>query len=190
MKKLNKKVIGLGVLGFIVATVPFLSGTPALATLQQAGESIVQALKGPQVRLNLTVDKQIIEVNEEGQEQIAWVDLGNQATVIPGDTLRYTVASENLGDKSAEDLVVTQPISPEMIYVLGSATTSNEANITYSIDGGETFVMNPMVEVTLEDGTVQEVPAPAEAYTNVRWEIGEELAPESGTVVAYEVTVR
>ncbi len=190
MKKLNKKVIGLGVLGFIAATVPFVNSSPVMATLQQAGEAIVQAIQGPQVRLNLTVDKQTVEVSAEGQEQIVWVDLGTEATVLPGDTLRYTVASENLGDKSAKDLAVTQPISPEMIYVLGSATTSNEAEITYSIDGGETFVMNPMVEVTLEDGTVEEVPAPAEAYTNVRWQFGEELNPETNTAVAYEVTVR
>ena len=175
----------------LVATVPFFSNTPVLANIQDAGKSIItQALKGPEVNLNLSVYKQVERVNQEGKKEIVWIDLGQQAKVVPGDTLRYVVTSENVGDKPAKDLVITQPISPQMIYVIGSATTSNKAKITYSIDGGKTFVENPTIKVTLEDGKVEERPAPAESYTHVRWKLTDEIAGKASTMFGYKVTVK
>ena len=190
MKKINKKILGFGAVGLFATTLTLMVDSPVRATLQQAGQIIAQAIRTPEVRLNLTVDKQTIEVNEQGEEQIVWEDLGTQATVEPGDTLRYQVASKNLGEEAARDLVITQPIPAEMIYILGSATTSNGATITYSIDGGQTFVQNPTIEVTLEDGTVEVQPAPADFYTHVRWEAGEELTSEGDLSVGYQVIVR
>jgi len=190
MKKISKKILGFGAVGLFATTLTLMVDSPVRATLQQAGEMIAQAIRAPEVRLNLTVDKQTIELNEQGEEQIVWQDLGTQATVEPGDTLRYQVASQNLGEQAAKDLVITQPIAPQMIYILGSATTSNGAVITYSVDGGQTFVENPTIEVTLEDGTVEVQPAPADSYTHVRWEAGQELTSEGNMTVGYQVIVR
>ena len=190
MKKINKKIIGFGAVGLFAATLTLMIDSPVRATLLQAGEIIAQAIRTPEVRLNLTVDKRTIEVNEQGEEQIVWQDLSTEATVMPGDTLRYQVASQNLGEEAAKDLVITQPIPAEMVYILGSATTSNSSIITYSIDGGNTFVENPTVEVTLEDGTVEVQPAPADSYTHVRWEAAQELTAEGDMNVGYQVIVR
>ena len=158
MQRLHR-FISLGI-GLIVA-VPLLSKTPVLASLQSAGAAIAQAISGPPVKMNLAADKKTIAVDSEGQQVVNWQPLEGQAVVVPGDVLRYTVISENTGDAPAKNFVVTQPITAQMTYELGSAQSSG-ATITYSIDNGQTFVANPTIEVTLEDGTVEERPAPAE----------------------------
>lgn len=185
----HKFVFGLG-LAAMVATAPLAMSTPVLASLQEAGAAIAQKLLQPEVKLVMSVDKQVTVTDENGQSKLAWEKLEGSATVQPDDVLRYVVASENEGEASAENLVVTQPIAPEMTYVLGSAKGNEIAEITYSIDGGETFVAEPMVEVTLPDGTVEMQPAPAEAYTQVKWDFSRALETTEAVSVSHEVTVK
>ncbi|MEL7226328.1 MAG: hypothetical protein AAGL17_16230, partial [Cyanobacteria bacterium J06576_12] len=61
---------------------------------------------------------------------------------------------------------------------------------TYSIDNGESFVTEPMVEVTLADGTKEMQPAPAEAYTHVKWDFNEALESSVVVNVSLETTVK
>lgn len=179
--------IGLGIL--TIAAVPVLMGTPVLANLQSAGEAIVQNILQPKVKLNLAAQKQVVTTDAEGEEQITWQALEGEVTVQPGDVLRYSLVSENAGDKPASNLVVTQPVPEQTTFVLESAR-ANGAELTFSIDGGETFVAKPTVEVTLPDGTVEQQPAPAEAYTHVRWDYSETLKPMAEVKAAYEVAVK
>jgi hypothetical protein len=51
--------IGLSILA-VAAAIPFVSGTPVLANLQQAGSSIVKNILAPQVKLNLGAEKQVV----------------------------------------------------------------------------------------------------------------------------------
>ncbi|MGD1904863.1 MAG: hypothetical protein ACFB0C_02580, partial [Leptolyngbyaceae cyanobacterium] len=64
------------------------------------------------------------------------------------------------------------------------------AELVYSIEGGETFVAEPKVEVTLPDGTDEQQPAPAEAYTHERWDFGSTLVAADSIQVAYDVQVK
>ncbi|MEL7316010.1 MAG: hypothetical protein AAF215_16525 [Cyanobacteria bacterium P01_A01_bin.123] len=180
--------IGLGAL-VLVGSAPFI-GTPVFAQIQKITESIVETIRRPEVKLTLTAEKQIVEVNTAGEQATTWEALAGQAQVFPGDVLRYTIDGANSGDVEAENLVISQAIPAEMTYVLASATPVEGAELVYSIDGGETFVAEPMVEVTLPDGTVELQPAPAEAYTHVRWSFGESLASASSLKVAYDVQVK
>lgn len=182
-------LLGLGAFA-LVATVPFVSDAPVLASLQQAGEAIAQAFRGPEVQLNLSVEKKTLEVAKDGQQKVTWAAMGDKVTAVPGDVFRYTVSSNNAGDVAATNLVVTQPIPPQMSYVLASAESNNGATITYSIDAGKTFVANPTVKVTLPDGRVEVQPAPAEAYTHIRWAFGSELDPSENAKAFYQVQVR
>ena len=77
-----------------------------------------------------------------------------------------------------------------MTYVIGSEKGITAAVATYSIDNGETFVAQPMVEVQLPDGTVEMQPAPAEAYTHVKWDFSESLDSAAVVSVSHEVTVK
>ncbi|MBE9126551.1 MULTISPECIES: DUF11 domain-containing protein [unclassified Coleofasciculus] len=181
--------LSLGILA-LITTLPFLGTTPVLANLQEAGEALVQAIRRPEVKLNLTADKQLLELDQSGKQKITWQSLEGNAVVQPGDVLRYSVNSQNAGDAAAKNLVVTQPIPQKTMYEIGSATSNNGAKTTYSIDNGNSFVDKPMVKVTLPDGTVEEQPAPADTYTHVRWQFGSGLDPAAGVKASYQVKVR
>ncbi|MCG8368377.1 MAG: hypothetical protein MJA27_34220, partial [Pseudanabaenales cyanobacterium] len=109
--------LGLGALALAIA-LPFAAETPVLANLQDAGEALVQTILQPKVQLNLKAAKQMIELDANGEEKITWLDMGDKASVVPGDVLRYELTSENAGEKPATNLVVTQPVPAQTTYVL------------------------------------------------------------------------
>ncbi len=180
---------GLGALA-LVATIPFASNTPVLANLEQAGEAIVQAIKRPDVRLELSAAKRTIIKDRDGKDQTIWQNLGDKAVVQPGDILRYTIQGENKGTKAAKNLVFTQPIPRGTVYELNSAKSYNGAEITFSIDNGQTFVAKPTIKETLPNGEIKYKPAPADAYTNIRWKFNSSINPEGKTTATYQLKVR
>lgn len=184
----RKLYFGLGIVA-VAATIPFVSGTPVLANLQQASTSIVKQLMQPKVQLELGAQKKEIALDAQGKEQVTWQPLQGEVQVQPGDVLRYTLSSKNAGEKPAKDLVLTQPVPAKTTFVLDSAR-ANGAKLTFSIDGGKTFVQKPMVTVKLADGKEELRPAPAEVYTHVRWDYSESLAPMAAVNATYEVTVQ
>ncbi|NJN75040.1 MAG: hypothetical protein HC796_00705 [Synechococcaceae cyanobacterium RL_1_2] len=186
--KLKNWYAGLGAL-VLVAAVPVINSAPVRASLEQAGSAITQVFNRPVVELNLSAALKTISMDGQGKEVVSYENLGNKASVKPGDVLLYSVEGTNAGDKVAQNLTLNQPIPDKMVYVLGSAK-ANGAVTTYSIDKGQTFVANPTIKETSADGTVKEVPAPAEMYTHIRFEFGSELAPEAGVKANYEVRVR
>lgn len=183
MKRLHS-VLGLGAIAAVLLT-PLILETPVMAQLQQAGQTVAQTLqRQPQMQLQLSAAKQVVTTDDQGQPLVNWENLNGQAVVHPGDVLRYSLSGQNTSDRAVRNLVVTQPITQQMKYVLGSAiwNQTTGAEITYSIDGGTTFVANPTIEVRLPDGRVETRPAPAEAYTHIRWDFGD--AVSAGTVVS------
>lgn len=189
--KIKNQVLRFGIIGLMATALPFAVSPTVLASFSESETSIIAQAEesGPKVNLQLVVDKQQVSVNENGVEQVTWENVGNQVTVTPGDRLRYVVMGTNSGDEPARNLEVSQPIPNQMVYVMGSASSSNNAKITYSIDNGETFVENPTIEVEQEDGTVVEKPAPASAYTHIRWEFESAIAPEEDLEAMYKVEV-
>jgi len=186
--KLLHKILGIGTLGLVIA-LPFVSQTPVWAEFAQVQSVIAQAEGEATVQLNLSAAKKSIVVTTGGKEEITWSDLADDAVVQPGDTLRYTVSSQNTGASPANDLTITQPVPEQMIYKLDTATSKNEAEVTYSTDNGETFVAKPMIKVVTENGETVEKPAPAEIYTHIRWQF-ETVAPDAGIMAMYEVEVQ
>lgn len=185
----KRLVLGLGALA-LVGVIPFANSQPVLAQLQEVKDAIVEAVRGPEVRLALSAEKQLIEVDEKGEDKIVWESLDGKVTVQPGDVLRYTVDGANSGDVEAKGLSVTQPVPAQTTYVLTSAQSDSSAEIVYSIDGGQSFVAAPMVEVTLPDGTVELQPAPAKMYTHVQWNFGDDLASAQAVKATYNVQVQ
>lgn len=184
----RKFMFGLGLAAMVAA--PLAVSTPVFANLQEAGVAIAQQLLRPEVKLEMGVEKQVTVTDANGMEKTEWQALEGEAAVQPGDVLRYVVESSNGGEMAAKNLIIEQPIPAEMTYVIGSQKGNSEAGTTYSIDNGETFVAEPMVEVTLPDGTVEMQPAPAEAYTHVKWNFDNDLEAETAVSVSHEVTVK
>ncbi|NJK34666.1 MAG: DUF11 domain-containing protein [Oscillatoriales cyanobacterium SM2_2_1] len=172
-----------------------LASSPLLALTGGAGQppSELLLVQQQQQPVALTLSAEIRQVRREsnGQEQVTWNPLPATAKVVPGNVLRYTVAAQNNTNRSMRNLVVSQPIPEGMVYVLQSALAAKAAGaaVDFSIDGAKTFTPNPVIRVR-ENGRVVEKPAPAEAYTHVRWNFGENLPANSRVLVSYQVRVR
>lgn len=188
MKRLS---ISLGAIAFL-ATVPFMSGTPVLANLREVGAVIAQNLQPqPQVQLRLGVEKKVVQQNQQGKQQTTWQTLQGKVVVQPGDVMRYTVSGANNSDRPVKNLVITQPIPKQTTYVLNSVTTKNKgAKITYSINNGKSFVEKPTIQVKLPNGKLETRPAPAELYTQLRFNFTDLIAPATVVSAAYQVKVR
>lgn len=183
-----RKLLGVSTLG-IAVVLPLLNNLPAVANAPNPVSIIAQAAQKPEIILDMAVARKTTVATVDSKEKVEWQELNDKAPVAPGDVLRYTIMGKNTGGSPASNLEVTQPIPARMSYQLDSATSQNNADITYSIDGGETFVAEPTIKITLEDGTVEERPAPAEAYTHVRWNFPT-VTPETGAMAMYEVKVQ
>ncbi|NEP63829.1 MAG: hypothetical protein F6K31_44210 [Symploca sp. SIO2G7] len=185
----NRLLSGLGAFALIGA-VSLGNNQPVIAQLQEFKEAIVHAVLRPEIKLTLRAEKQIINRDANDQEKISWEALEGRVTVQPGDVLRYTVDGANSGDIEAKGLSITQPVPDDTIYILKSARTEDNAEIVYSIDGGQSFVAEPMTEVTLIDGTIELQPAPAEVYTHIQWNFDDSLASAQSVKAFYSVKVK
>jgi uncharacterized repeat protein (TIGR01451 family) len=182
--------IGIGLAA--IAVTPFIAMNPSIAhSLQNGVQQIAQNLPmlQPKVEMKLTVAKKVVAKQGDGTSTTTWKELGDKPVVRPGDVLRYSVSAQNSGQKAARNLSITQPIPVQATYILGSAR-DNGAILTFSIDGGKNFSSQPMVAVKLANGTQSLRPAPAAAYTNVRWSYKEVLAPAAAFRNSYEVAVK
>ncbi|MBN3926177.1 hypothetical protein [Nostoc sp. NMS4] len=187
MKRLS--IAGLGAIA-LIATVPFVSQVPGVANIWHSTSAVAQNVqtKG-QIQLRLEAEKQVVAQDQQGKQSKTWQPLKGQAVVQPGDVLRYTLTGENKSDRPVTNLTLNQPIPKGMVYVLKSASVTNSAKISYSIDGGRSFVENPTVKVTLPDGKVETKPAPAIAYTHIRLQIPS-VAAKTAVKATYQTQVR
>ncbi|AFY31143.1 DUF11 domain-containing protein [Calothrix sp. PCC 7507] len=180
---------GLGAIALIV-TVPFAGQIPGVANVWHSGIAVAQNIKTQaQIQLRLEAEKQVLTKDQQGKQSQKWEALKGQVVVQPGDVLRYTLNAENKSDRPVKNLTLNQPIPKGMIYVLKSASVTDNAKITYSIDGGRNFVENPTIQVTLPNGKVETQPAPAKAYTNLRLQLPLVIA-KSTVKATYQVQVR
>ncbi len=167
-----------------------VNGAPAIAQVFHAGAAIADnVLRQPKVNLHLVADQKVVS-QEQGQETLRWQAVDNKITAKPGDVFRFTVTGKNEGTREAKNFAVTQPVPRGTVYELNTATVAAGITATYSIDQGKTFVARPLVKVTLANGQVVERPAPAEAYTHIRWTLAQELQPNASVSAAYQVKVR
>jgi uncharacterized repeat protein (TIGR01451 family) len=99
----------------------------------------------------------------------------------PGDTIVYNIVASNVSDRAVRKLRIDQKIRPGTVYVAQSATRTAGAELSFSIDGGKSYTAQPLIN---------KKPAPASAYTNVRWFFAGNVAPKSKSNVSYAVQVR
>lgn len=182
--------IGLGVAA-VMLTIPVASKLPVMAGLFSSDVAIAKGMQHPKVQLNLVGEKQVISQDAQGKDIISWKD-GSPLSVQAGDILRYRVVGQNNGDRPVKNLTLNQPIPKGTVFVLKSAKAASSlpAQITYSIDGGRSFVAAPTVQVTLANGKVETRPAPADTYTHIRWNLPGTLAAKAPINAEYQVKVR
>jgi uncharacterized repeat protein (TIGR01451 family) len=107
------------------------------------------------------------------------------SSVMPGDTLRYSLTFANRESRALANVVFNNPI-PSGVVVMPPAPAG--IRVEYSIDGGFAFSARPMVLVE-ENGRQVSRPAEPESYTHIRWTVADSIAPGARVTAQYDVRV-
>jgi len=131
----------------------------------------LQAVAQEQGHLNVTttVQKQEVTVNDSGEAETRLVAAD---TVVPGESVVYTITFQNISDEPAANVVITNPIAKDLTYVDGSAFGPGTV-IQFSTDGGQNFAAADELTV-IDDGVSR--PAGPDDFTHIRWVMQNELA--------------
>ena len=131
----------------------------------------LQAVAQEQGHLNVTttVQKQEVTVNDSGEAETRLVAADS---VVPGESVVYTITFQNISDEPAASVVITNPISEDLTYVDGSAFGPGTV-IQFSTDGGQNFAAADELTV-IDDGVSR--PAGPDDFTHIRWVMQSELA--------------
>jgi uncharacterized repeat protein (TIGR01451 family) len=114
------------------------------------------------------VQKEEVTVNASGETERRLVAVD---AVVPGEDVVYTITFTNVSDESAENVVITNPISASLTYVAGSAFGPGTV-IEFSVDGGQTFAVADQLRIDTSEG---ERVAEVEDFTHVRWTMQDDL---------------
>lgn len=124
---------------------------------------------------------------ERDRQQLA---VEKVSAVMPGETLDWTITSANEGTAPAHQYKTVGQIPKGTSFIEGSATADGSASVTYSIDNGQSYAAQPVIEEKQADGSVKSVPAPASLYTQVRYEWSDPLADGGKLTASYKVRVK
>lgn len=112
----------------------------------------------------------------------------NSTFARPGDVIRYALVFTNVTAGPVKNIQFVDPLPKGLVYVLGSAKADKPVQLEYSIDGGKSYAVQPMIAVVENGNTVQK-PAPRERYTHVRWTVLEFVAPAAQVTAEFRVQV-
>ncbi|MEM9739324.1 MAG: hypothetical protein AAF829_05605 [Pseudomonadota bacterium] len=138
------------------------------------------ALAGAASAANLTavqtVQKVVETVDENGS---AVEELVEAVTVAPGDTVVYALNYSNSGLESAEGVKLTMPVPEQVVLLEGSELVSGTV-VTYSADGGATFIGRADLMVVEDDVSRA---ATSDEITHMQWYFEDGIAAgEDGQV--------
>ncbi len=151
-----------------------------LAVLVFAG---AQAQQEGTLDVQTTVEKMQVTTNEAGEET---TELVPAETVVPGERVVYTTSFRNTGSDAADNVVITNPISENLLYVEGSAFGPGLV-LEFSVDGGQTFASADALTVTDDAG---ERGAQPEDYTHIRWSLPGSLDAGAQGVVRFTAILK
>jgi uncharacterized repeat protein (TIGR01451 family) len=151
----------------------------------RAGVSGLLAVAAP------SVSAQAVELVTKAEKEIEVIEKGVKVKklsppqkMVPGDEVLYTVTYTNKTAKPAENVNVVNPVPKHTRYIIGSAAGDN-AEITFSVDGGKNFATPDKLTVAIKDKSGKDSVRPAGGadYTHIRWVIKQNVAPgQSGSV--------
>ena len=139
----------------------------------------------PRIVVAIQQSKEIVETTDAGKK----TRLVAATSASPGEVLEYVLSYKNEGDEAATNAVIEDPIPKGTTFLANTANGEN-AEITFSSDGGKTFAVPVKLtyEMKLPSGAVERrVATPAE-YTNVRWTV-KQIAPGASGQVSFRVRV-
>ena len=134
--------------------------------------SVASVHAAADIRLKATAEVEVSVVNDRGEKEVKRIPA---TKVIPGTEVIYTITVSNVGDQSADNVVVTDPIPENTTYVDRSAFGAGTA-ITFSVDGGNSYDLAGKLKVKDAAGNLRA--ATAVDYTHIRWILNFTLKPK------------
>lgn len=136
------------------------------------------------IQLTTVAETEVTETNTQGEKI---VKRKPATSIVPGSVVIYTITAKNTGNEPANNIVVTNPIPKQTVYIDGSAFGSG-TNISFSVDGGKSY--GKPQQLTVKDAKGKPRAATAEDYTNIRWTFQFDLKPGQEAPVWYRVRVK
>lgn len=133
-----------------------------------AFSAVAVAQEQAHLDVRTTAQKEEVIVNAAGESEKRLVAAD---VVVPGESVFYTITFTNVSAEPADNVVITNPIAEDLMYVDGSAFGPG-MDIQFSVDGGVTFAAAKELTV-VEDGEVRV--AEAGDFTHVRWVMKNDL---------------
>jgi uncharacterized repeat protein (TIGR01451 family) len=158
----------------------FLTGFFLLAGPSQAQQS--------SAKLDLkTMAEKEVKVTKEGKSTTKRIPLDKAS---PGNIVVYTITYSNVGKGPILDAKIVDPVPAGVRYIADTAE-GKDAEITFSIDNGRTWLKPPvMIEFRKPDGSLEKKTAPPDMYTHIKWAIKRPVAPGQSGQVSFKVTVK
>ena len=127
----------------------------------------------------------VLAENLTAQEERPRAGEGGGSTMLPGDVVGFTLFFTNTTNDSIQSVEFLDAIPPGLVLELGTPGADRpDVVIDYSLDGGETWSLDPVVQFE-SDGQVVTRPAPAEAYTHIRWRVEGWIQPGGEAVARF-----
>jgi uncharacterized repeat protein (TIGR01451 family) len=104
-----------------------------------------------------------------------------------GQVVYYTVQIRNPTSVPVRDVVVIQRIPANTTYVSDSAAGPS-AEITYSVDGGQSFW--PEAQLVVAKAATEARKAEPQDYTHIRWQLRNALAPGAVALARFQAVFR
>lgn len=123
-----------------------------------------------------------VEVIKDGKIQRSAPD-----KTVPGTEVIFTNTFENVGGKTASDIVINNEIPANTEYKAGSAF-GNDCAIVFSADGGKTFSAAENLKIKGADGKVHA--AIPRQYTHIRWTCKGQLASGKSGEVGFRAVIK
>lgn len=122
----------------------------------------------------------VVERTEQGEP--VRTELVEPETVVPGDTLAFSISYRNAGEEPMTDVEIVNPL-PANLRLNDESAVASEV----SVDGGQNWGMLDALTVAQADGETR--PATAGDVTHLRWKIARLTPGESGST-EFRATVR
>lgn len=135
------------------------------------------------LKVTSKVQKMVV-IKKDGKTSYKFVPA---TKVLPGEIVQYNTFFENISNKPAGNINITNPIPKHTVYLPHSAQGKNTRAV-FSVDGGRHYGKAGTLKVRSKDGKLH--PAKPSDYTHIRWQYQGKLAPKTKQAVAFRVRLR
>lgn len=163
--------------------IPRLLLTANLLILLGGYPLAAQAADGA-IKVKSVAEIEVTVVGKDGKKEIKRV---SPDKAVPGTEVIFTNTFENIGGKTASDIVINNPIPADMEYKGGSAF-GKDCAIVFSADGGKKF--GHAEELKIKDAEGKERTALPSEYTHIRWSYKGQLAAGKSGEVGFRAVIK